>query len=114
MRNNKLMAAALSAGLVFASITPAIAAEESIAVESGYTYIKAGSHSRSALEAKREALKKAVSDNKMQVSAANMLIDMTPETIKGIRADLDRLIEKSNNLITKAEATIAELDKILG
>lgn len=114
MKNTKLMAAALSAGLVFAGVTPAFAAEESIAVESGYTYIKAGNYTKEALEAKRAALKDAVSKNELKVSAAQMLIDMTPDTIKGIRADLDRLIAHSNELVTKANATIAELDKILG
>ncbi|MDO5047970.1 MAG: hypothetical protein Q4D88_05420 [Anaerococcus sp.] len=53
-------------------------------------------------------LEAAIEDNQYNASAARMLLDNYPETVKNIREDLLVLLDKSNKLVESAKALLAQ------
>lgn len=54
-------------------------------------------------------LSQAVKEAQLTIDAAKYLINNTPETIKSVRKELDLLIEKSENLIMKANKILQNI-----
>lgn len=57
----------------------------------------------------RETLEQAIFDNRTQARAIEILLEMTPEQVAGIRLELEQMLEESNQLIDEAQATLDQL-----
>lgn len=62
----------------------------------------------------RQRLQKSLEENRIAVKAAKLLLDVSPEKVKSVKADLLKLIENSEALAIKAEAALKKLDGIKG
>ena len=82
-------------------------------IPKGHKYIKEGYYKRSDLIAKMLRLERALTRNQILVKAVNYLFEMTPKTIRGVRVELENLIEKSERLIVEANRALEELKTIL-
>ena len=56
----------------------------------------------------RERLEKSISDNKLQVGAVNLLFETSPNKVAKVKDQLMALLEKSEKLIERAEALLAQ------
>lgn len=65
-------------------------------------------------KAQRQRLQKSLEENRIAVKAAKLLLDVSPEKVKSVKADLLKLIENSEALAIKAEAALKKLDGIKG
>lgn len=62
------------------------------------------------VEEKREALEQAIFDNRSQARAAELLLEMAPEKVEDIRPQLEALIEKSNDVLARAQQALDQLN----
>lgn len=62
----------------------------------------------------RQRLQKSLEENRIAVKAAKLLLDITPEKVKPVKAELVKLIENSEALAVKAEEALKKLDGIKG
>ena len=88
--------------------------DDVIYVPKGYAHIKEGFYKKSDLIDLHNRLRKAVMDNRIQVKAAEFLLEYTPKTVASVKDKLINLIEKSNKLVKKGKDALEEYDKILG
>lgn len=65
-------------------------------------------------KAQRQRLQKSLEENRIAVKAAKLLLDVSPEKVKSVKADLLKLIDNSEALAIKAEAALKKLDGIKG
>ena len=84
-----------------------------IYVPKGYAHIKEGFYKKSDLIDRHNRLRKAVKENRIQVKAAEFLLEYTPKTVASVKDKLINLIEKSNKLVKKGKDVLEEYDKIL-
>lgn len=61
-----------------------------------------------------EELKAAKKINEQRVSAAQWLLDNTPETVKNVKGKLEKLIKDSKAIIKEVDAYLAEYEKTRG
>lgn len=61
-------------------------------------------------EGKREALEQAIFDNRTQARAIELLFELTPENVEDVRPQLEDLLARSNELLSKAQAALDQLD----
>lgn len=66
-------------------------------------------YNETALFVRKSKLEDAISRNKTQVRAAQMLLDLYPATVKNVRSELIAAIDKANTLVARAEAILAQL-----
>lgn len=62
----------------------------------------------------RKRLEKSLEENRIAVKAAKLLLDITPEKVKPVKAELVKLIKNSEALAVKAEEALKKLDGIKG
>lgn len=62
----------------------------------------------------RQRLQKSLEENRIAVKAAKLLLDITPEKVKPVKAELVKLIKNSEALAVKAEEALKKLDGIKG
>lgn len=62
------------------------------------------------VEEKREALEQAIFDNRSQARAAELLLEMAPEKVEDIKPQLEALIEKSNDVLARAQQALDQLN----
>lgn len=63
---------------------------------------------------RRQRLQKSLEENRIAVKAAKLLLDVSPEKVKSVKADLLKLIKNSEALAVKAEEALKKLDGIKG
>ena len=93
--------------------TTEVVKDDIIYVPKGYAHIKEGFYKKSDLIDRHNRLRKAVMDNRIQVKAAEFLLEYTPKTVASVKDKLINLIEKSNKLVKKGKDVLEEYDKIL-
>ena len=93
--------------------TTEVVKDDVIYVPKGYAHIKEGFYKKSDLIDRHNRLRKAVKENRIQVKAAEFLLEYTPKTVASVKDKLINLIEKSNKLVKKGKDVLEEYDKIL-
>ena len=94
--------------------TTEVVKDDVIYVPKGYAHIKEGFYKKSDLIDRHNRLRKAVKENRIQVKAAEFLLEYTPKTVASVKDKLINLIEKSNKLVKKGKDVLEEYDQILG